>query len=86
MDAPPPIMKSIKEFMDEIPMKKNDISAICGKPTFILCQPLMDDINKNLINMKDDRNLIYGKLHCIENTSQLPHGPVSQIVPSSNQG
>ena len=65
MDASPPISKSIKEFMDEMPMKKNDIPAICGKPAKTLCQPLMDAIYKNIFNIKDDRDLIYGKLHRI---------------------
>ena len=86
MDVPSPILKLIKSFMDEMPMKKNDIPAICGKPTFTLCQPLMDVINKNLIYMKDDRDPIYGKLHRVEDTSQLANGPVAQVVPSTNQG
>ena len=47
--------------MDEIPMKKNDIPAIRGKPTFTLCQPLMADMDKNLIHMKHEGNPIYRK-------------------------
>ena len=36
--------------------------------------------------MTDDHNIIYGKIHRLEDTSQLPHGPLAQVVPSSNQG
>ena len=86
MDALPLILKTIKEFMDQFQLKKNNIPPICGKPTFTLCQPLIDAIKKNLINMTDDWDVIYGKLHCLEDTSQLPHGPLAQVVPSSNQG
>ena len=72
--------------MDQMQVKKNDILTICGRPTFTSCQPLIDAVEKNLINMADDRDVIYGKLHCLENTGQLPHGSLAQVVPSSNQG
>ena len=74
MDAPPLFPKSIKGFMDQMQVKKNDIQTIRGRPTFTLCHLLIDAIEKNFINMMDDRNIIYGKLHRLEDTSQLPHG------------
>ena len=67
-------------------MKENDIPAIRGKPTFTSCKPLMDAIHKNPINMNDERDPIYGKLHTVSNTSQLPGGLVVQVVPLTNQG
>ena len=67
-------------------MKKNDIGVICGKPTFTLVQPLINAVKKNLITMLDDRDPIYGKLHLLEDTSQLPNGSAAQVVQSTNQG
>ena len=67
-------------------MKKNDISVICGRPTFTSCKPLMNVIDKNLIHMDDEHDQIYEKLHIISNTSQLPGGPAVQVVLSTNQG
>ena len=84
MDTTPLIPKSIKEFMDQMQVKKNDILTIRGRPTFTLCQPLIDTVEKNLINMRNNQDVIYGKLHCLEDTSQLPHGSLTQVVPSSN--
>ena len=46
----------------------------------------MDANNKNLINMDDERDPIYGKLHIVSNTSQLLGGPAVQVVLSTNQG
>ena len=86
MDQPPTTLRSIKSFMDEMIMKKNELPAISGKPTFTSCKPLMDVINKNLINMDNECNPIYGKLHTVSNTSQPPGGPALQVVPSTNQG
>ena len=86
MDTPVPIPKLIKSFMDGFVTKKNDIPPVSEKPTFTLCKPLMDAFDKNLINMEDDRDPIYGKLHLVSNTSQLLNGPALQVVASTNQG
>ena len=86
MDAPAPIPTTPKQYMEQFPLKKNDIGVIRGKPTFTSCQPLIDAVEKNFIAMPDYQNLIYGKLHRLEDTSQLPHGPAVQVVPSPNQG
>ena len=86
MDQPPPTPTSIKSFMNEMIMKKNDISTIRRKPTFTSCKPLIDAVDKNLINMDNERDPIYGKLHTVSNTSQLPGGPALQVVSSTNQG
>ena len=67
-------------------MKKNNIPEIHGKLTFTLCKLLMDAIEKNLIHMDDERDPIYEKLHIISHKSQLPNGPVAQVVPSTHQG
>ena len=79
MDAPAPIPTTTKQYVEQFPLKKNDIGVICGKPTFTSCQQFIDTVKKNLIAMPDDRDLIYGKLHWLEDTSQLPHGPVVQV-------
>ena len=42
---------------------------ISGKPTFTKVKPLLDAVDKNLINMKYDRDTIYEKLHLVTNTS-----------------
>ena len=65
-------------------MKKNDSPPIHRKPTFMLCQPLIDTIDKNLIRMKNYRDLVYGKLHLIEDTSRLAGAPAAQVVPATN--
>ena len=41
---------------------------------------IVDTAYKNLINMKDDRDPIYGKLHTVKNTSQLVRGQAQQSV------
>ena len=86
MEQTPPIAKLIKSFMDEFVMKKNDVPPISEIPTFTTYKPLIDTVNKNLINMKDDRDPIYGKLHIVSNKSQLVNGPALQVVQSTNQG
>ena len=35
--------------------------------------------------MPDDWGLIFGKLHRLEDTRQLPQGPAVQVVPLTNQ-
>ena len=85
MDQPSPTAKSIKSFMDEFVMKKNDVPPMSGKPTFTTCKLLMDAVNKNLINMKDNRDQIYGKLHTVTSTIQLVNGLALQVVRSTNQ-
>ena len=86
MDAPAPIPTTTKQYMEQFPLKKNDIGVIRGKPTFTSCQPLIDAVEKNLIAMPDDWDPIYGKLHLLEDTSQLPNGPAAQVLQSTNQG
>ena len=85
MDAPARIPTSVKQYEELFQLKKNDIGVIRGKPTFTLLQPLQDAIEKNLIAMFDDRDPVYGKLHILEDTSQLAGGPAAQVV-SQNQG
>ena len=85
MDAPARIPTSVKQYEEAFPLKKNDIGVICGKPTFTLLQPMHDSLEKNLIVMYDDRNPVYGKLHILEDTSQLAGGPAVQVVTSTNQ-
>ena len=86
MDQPPPTPKLIKSFMDEMINKKNDIPTICRKPTFTSCKLSMNAIDKSLININNEHDPIYGKLHTVSNTSQLPGGPALQVVLSTNQG
>ena len=86
MEQTPPTSKSIKSFMDKFVMKTNIAPPISGKPTFTTCKPLMDTVDKNLINMNTDHDPIYGKLHTVTNTSQLVNGPALQVVGSTNQG
>ena len=84
MDAPPRTPMSIKQYEELFTLKKNDIGVICGKPTFTKLQPLHDAVEKNLIAIYDDRDPIYGKLHILEDTSQLPGEPDDQVEPSTN--
>ena len=86
MEQVPPTAKLIESFMNEFVMKKNDIPKIRRKPTFTSVKPLLDAVDKNLINIKDDCNAIYGKLHLFTNTSQLVGGLAQQVVLSTNQG
>ena len=61
--------------MKELVAKKNDLEAISWTPTFTKVKTLLDALDKNLINMNDDRDPIYVKLHLVTNTSQLVGGP-----------
>ena len=36
---------------------------------------MLDAVDENLIGMYDERNLLYGKLHLVLNTSQLQGEP-----------
>ena len=71
MEQAPSTAKSIESFMKEFVMKKNDVPPISGKPTLTKVNSLLDVVDQNLINMNDDRDTIYGKLHLVTNTSQL---------------
>ena len=85
MDAPARIPTSVKQYEELFPLEKNDIGVICWKPTFTLLQPLHDAVEKNLIAMYDDRDPVNGKLHILEDTSQLAGGPANQVALSQNQ-
>ena len=57
-------------------MKQNDVPKIVGKPTYGLVKLVLDAVEINLINMDDLQDLIWGKLHIVdENTSLLANGP-----------
>ena len=81
MDAPVPIPKTIKSFMDRFVTKKNDIPPVCGKPTFTLCKPLMDDIDKNLIYIENDSNPI-----CKKTIPRLRHKSTSEWTGTTSSG
>ena len=82
----PTIGKSIKSFTVEFVVKKNDVPKIMGKSTFTTVKSLLEAIGKNPIGMYNPRNPLYGKMHLINNTSQLGGGPAQQILPSADQG
>ena len=85
MEQAPPTAKPIESYMQEFVVKKNDVPAISGEPTFTTAKPLLNAVDKNIINMKNDRDPFYGKLHTVTNTSHLVGGPAKQVVPSTNQ-
>ena len=58
MEQNPPTAKLIELYMKELVVKKNDLEPISGTPTYSNIKPLLDTIDKNLINMNDDRNII----------------------------
>ena len=67
-------------------IKKNDVQRIVGKPTYATVKPILDAVEINLINMNDQRDAIWGKLHILEDTSILANGPPAVIPASVNQG
>ena len=77
--------KMIQLFMNEFVVKKNEVSKIMGKPTCTTVKPLVDAIVKNLIGMYDARDPLFGKLHLIDDRSQLVGGPAQQVLPSVDQ-
>ena len=77
---------SPEEFASLFKVKRNDVPRIIGKPIFTVVKPILDAVKVNLINMGDDRNLIWRKLHITENARLLPNGTALQVVPSVNQG
>ena len=53
MEQTPPTAKSIESSMKELVVKKNGLEPISGTPTFTKVKPLLDALNKNLINMNE---------------------------------
>ena len=66
-------------------MKKNDVQRIEGKPTYASVKPILDTVEMNLINMDDQQDSVWGKLHIIQITNLLANGPAILVVPSTNQ-
>ena len=57
--------------------------------TYTTVKPLhccMDVVDKNHIDMYNTRDPLYGKLHLINDISQLVGGPAQQVVQSADQG
>ena len=86
METIPTTGKSVEAYTDEFGVKKNEVPNIMGKPTYTTVKPVLDMVDKILIGMYDERDLLYGKLHLVSNRSQLQGGPPQQVVASTNQG
>ena len=86
LETVPAAGKSIKAIMDDFVKGQNALQKVIGKPSFTTTKPVIDAVEINLINMPDRRDLQFGKLHLIEDTSLLPNGPALQIAASVDQG
>ena len=86
LETVPAAGKSIKAIMDDFVKGQNALQKVIGKPSFTTTKPVMDAVEINLIHMPDRRDVQFGKLHLIEDTSLLQNGPAVQIVPSVDQG
>ena len=86
LETVPAAGKSIKDIMEDFVKKQNDLQKVIGKPSFTTTKPVMDAVEINLLHMHDGRDIQFGKLHLIEDTSQLPNGPAAQVVPSVDRG
>ena len=67
-------------------VKKNDLLKIIRKLTCLSVKLVLDGVDTNLIGMLNDRDIIWGKLHLLSNTNQIPGGSAVQIVQFINQG
>ena len=75
-----------EDYTKQFKIKKNDVQRIVGKPTYATVKPILDAVEMNLINMDDQRDAVWGKLHILEDTSILANGPPAMIAASVNQG
>ena len=73
-----------EQFKAEFAVKPHTIPRIDGEPTYTMVRPIRKAVETNLIGMKDDREPVYGRLHLIDNTGNLPNGRA--VVASVNQG
>lgn len=70
-----PNSKSVTEFTNQFKVKRNDVPRIMRKSTYSFCKPMLDAVGMDLINMEDPRVNIWGEIHLVTDTSQLPGGP-----------
>ena len=59
-----------EEFLEEFPVKPEEIDPVVGIPTFVASLRVVTAIKTNSIAMDDDRSDL-GKLHCIMDSSSL---------------
>jgi len=74
-----------EDYTKNFKIKKNDVPRITGKPTYATVKPILDAVETNLINMNDQRDPFWGKLHILQDTSGLVNGPDAMIPESTNQ-
>ena len=74
-----------EDYTKQFKIKMNDVPRIIGKPTYATIRPILDAVEMNLINMNDQQDPIWGKLHILQDTSGLANGPPAMIPDSTNQ-
>ena len=74
-----------EDYTKQFKIKKNDVPRIIGKPTYATVKQILDAVEMISINMNDQQNPIWGKLHILQDTSILPNGPAAMIPDSTNQ-
>jgi len=77
-----------EQYANEFKVKQTEVPKIQGVPTYSTIKPIQNAVEVNLINMHNNRDPTYGKLHLITNTALavLPNRPPAPVVPSTNQG
>ena len=74
-----------EDYTKQFKIKKNDVQRIVGKPTYASVKLILDAVEMNLVNMNDQRDAVWGKLHILEDTSILANGPPAVTPASVNQ-
>ena len=75
-----------EDYTKQFKMKKNDVQRIEGKPTYATVKPVLNAVKMNLINIDDQRDAVWRKLHILQDTSLLANGSGQPVVASANQG
>ena len=56
METIPTAEKLVEAYADKFAVKKNEVPKIIGKPTYTIVKPLLDAVDKNLIDMYNERD------------------------------
>ena len=63
------------DYTEQFKVKRNNIQRMEGKPPYAMVKLVLNAVKMNLINMDDQQDAVWGKLHIIQNTSLLANGP-----------
>ena len=78
---------SEQEFTDQFVRKASEFHTIEGTPKWAETQALLEAVDTNLINVTSTKDVRYGMLYLVKDTSVLAHAAVAnRIVLTSSPG